>query len=68
VRAPQRPLHLLFLHKASADHLVDGQFDGRRADCFPLPPSLAEVPNELPVVAYVRLELWNTVGNLRRGG
>ena len=50
---PQRPLHLLLLDEAPADDLIDHRFYERRADGFPLPPTLAEVGNELAVVADV---------------
>ena len=61
---PQSPLHLLLLDEASADHLIDGRFYERGADGFALPSALAEVGNELAVVADVGLEFSNTIGNL----
>ena len=66
--SPERPLHLLFLHEPPSHDLVDCRFDERRADPFTLSPSLAEVWNELAVVAYVGLELGQPVCNLCRRG
>ena len=61
---PQRPLHLLLLDEASADHLIDRRFYERGADGFALPPALAEVGNELAVVADIGFEFSDTIGNL----
>jgi hypothetical protein len=43
----------LFLYEPSADHLIDRRFHEGRADRFALSSALAEVRNELAVVAYV---------------
>src|ERR1035437_3262471 len=66
--ASQGPAHLLLLHEPAADHLVDGRFDERRADRFPLPSSFAEVRDESAVVADVSLKLGYARGNLLRRG
>ena len=60
--ATQRPLHRLPLDEASADHLIDGRFDEGGADRFSVPIALAEVRNELPVVANVDLKLRKAAG------
>jgi hypothetical protein len=49
----QRSLHLLFLDESSADHLVDRRLHECRANRFPLPSTLAEVRDELAVIADV---------------
>ena len=46
-------------------YLVDGRFNERCADRFPLPTPLAKIRNVLAVVADVDLELPQSVGNLR---
>src|SRR5260221_13974064 len=62
----QRPLHLLLLDESFADHLVDRRLHERRADRFPLPSTLAEVRDELAVIADVCLKLTEAVGDLLR--
>jgi hypothetical protein len=52
----QRPLHLLLLDESYADHLVDRRLHECRANRFPLPSTLAEVRDELAVVADVCFE------------
>ena len=52
-----RPLHLLFLYKTLTDHLVDRRFHEGRADGVALPIPLAEVRNELAVVAFTYPEV-----------
>ena len=59
--APQRPLHLLFLDEPSTHYLVDRRLHECRADRFPLPSPLAEVRNELTIIADVCLKLAETV-------
>ena len=49
----QRPLHLLFFDESSADHLIDRRLHECRANRFPLPSTLAEVRDELAVIADV---------------
>jgi hypothetical protein len=49
-------LHLLFLHEASAQYLIDRRLHECRTDRFTLSVPLAEVRDELPVVADVDLE------------
>jgi|CXWL01.1.fsa_nt_gi hypothetical protein len=43
MRPASRPVHLLFLHKPPADHVVDRRFDERRANRFSLPIALTIV-------------------------
>jgi hypothetical protein len=62
----QRPLHLLFFDESSADYLVPGRFDECRADRFPLPLTLAEVRDELAVIADVGSKLIKAVDELLR--
>src|ERR1700686_5764147 len=63
----QRPLHLLLLDESSADYLVDRRLHECRADRFPLTPMLAEVRDELAVIADVCFKLTEAVGNLLCG-
>src|ERR1700693_484125 len=53
----QRPLHLLLLDESSADYLVDRRLHECRADRFPLTSTLAEVRDELAVIADVCFKL-----------
>src|ERR1017187_1780222 len=64
--ASQGPADLLPLHEPAADNLIDGRFDERRADRFPLPSSFAKVRDEFAIVAYIGLKLGNARGNLFR--
>src|SRR6478672_7860322 len=56
MRATLRPVHLLLLHEASAHDLIDRRFDKCRADPFAVSVPLAEIWDELLVVANVGLE------------
>src|SRR4051812_802081 len=58
----QRPLHRLPLDEAPADNLIDGRFDEGGADGFSGTVALAEVGNELAVVANVDLKLRQAAG------
>ena len=60
----QGPLHLLLLDEPPADDLVDCRFDKRGTDPFSLPPSIAEVRDELAVVPDVSLEVSHAVRDL----
>ena len=51
--ASQGPAHPLLFHEPAADDLVDGRFDERRADRFPLPSSFAKVRDEFADVADI---------------
>ena len=62
----QRPLHLLFLDESSADHLVDRRLHECRANRFPLPSTLAEVRDELAVIADVCSKVIEAVDDLLR--
>ena len=62
----QRPLHLLLLYESSADYLVDRRLHECRADRFPLTSTLAEVRDELAVIADVCFKLTEVVGDLLR--
>src|SRR5260370_26169145 len=62
----QRPLHLLLLDESFADHLVDRRLHEGRADGFPLPSTLAEVRDELAIIADVSFKLTEAVGDLLR--
>ncbi len=64
----ERPLHLLLLDEPSTDHLIDRRFHERGADGFALSSTLAEVRNELAVVANVSLKFRDTRSDLFRGG
>jgi hypothetical protein len=59
--SPQRPLHLLLFREPPADNLVNRRFDERIAYPFSLPPSIAEVRDELAVVLDVNLEVCHSV-------
>jgi hypothetical protein len=59
-------LYLLLLDETPARNLVDRRFGERRAGPFALPPSLAEVWNELAIVLDLDLELGQPICNLRR--
>src|ERR1700756_5088285 len=58
----QCPLHLLLLDELSADHLVDRRLHECRANRFPLPSTLAEVRDELAVIADVCSKVIEAVG------
>jgi len=60
------PLHLLLLHHALADHLVDRGFNEGRADHLVVPVAFAEVRDELHIVADVGLKFAYTLGHLLR--
>jgi hypothetical protein len=53
MRPAQRPLHLLFFHESFTDHLIDRRLHEGRANRFHLPSMLAEVRDELAVIADV---------------
>jgi hypothetical protein len=57
VRTAKGPLHLLLFDEPPADHLVNCRFDEGGADRFSLTVPLAEVRDELLVVANIRIEL-----------
>lgn len=57
MRTAKGPLHLLLFHEPLADHLINCRFDEGGADRFSLPVPLAEVRDELLVVANIRIEL-----------
>jgi hypothetical protein len=46
MRTAQRPCHLLLLHEASADHLINRRLYESRGDRFALSSALAEVRND----------------------
>jgi len=48
-----RPLHLLFLHKPFAHHLVNRGFDKGCTDGVALPVPLPEVWNKAAIVANI---------------
>src|ERR1700719_251908 len=60
------PLHLLLLHHALADHLVDRGFNEGRADHLVVSVAFAEVRGELLIVADVGLKFAYTLGYLLR--
>src|SRR5271156_705447 len=60
----QRPLHLLFLDESFANHLVDSRLHEGRADRLPLMSPLAEVRNELAIIADVCSKLIEAVDYL----
>src|SRR5271167_2650084 len=62
----QRPLHLLLLDESFADHLVDRRLHEGRADRLPLMSTLAEVRDELAVIADVCFKLTEAVSDLLR--
>ena len=62
----QRPMHLLLPDESFADHLVDRRIHEGRADGFPLPSTLAEVRDELAVIADVCFKLTEAVSDLLR--
>src|SRR5260370_15046059 len=62
----QRPLHLLLLDESFADHLVDSRLHEGRADRLPLMSTLAEVRDELAVIADVCFKLTEAVSDLLR--
>src|SRR5260370_961159 len=62
----QRPLHLLFFDESSADHLIDLRLHECRANGFPLPSTLAEVRDELAVIADVCSKVIASVDDLLR--
>src|SRR5271165_6500101 len=62
----QCPLHLLLLDESSADHLVDRRLHECRANRFPLPSTLAEVRDELAVIADVCSKVIEAVDDLLR--
>ena len=66
MRPAQRPLHLLFFDESSADHLIDRRLQECSANRFPLPSTLAEVRDELAVIADVCFKLTEAVGDLLR--
>src|SRR5271169_2963500 len=62
----QRPLHLLFFDESSADHLIDRRLHECRANPFPLPSTLAEVRDELAVIADVCSKVIEAIDDLLR--
>ena len=62
----QCPLHLLLLDESSADHLVDRRLHECGANRFPLPSTLAEVRDELAVIADVCSKVIEAVDDLLR--
>jgi hypothetical protein len=67
MRAFRRPLHLLLLHHALADHLVDRGLHEARADPFAIAIALAVVDDEARVVRDVGGELADIREHARRG-
>jgi hypothetical protein len=55
VGAALRPLHLLFLTEALADHLIHRRFDKAGADAFALTIALAIIGNERN---GIQLSMW----------
>src|ERR1700693_4207710 len=62
----QRPLHLLFFDESPSDHLIDRRLHKCRANRFPLSSTLAEVRNELTVIADVCSKVIEAVDDLLR--
>jgi hypothetical protein len=59
-------MHLLLFHYALADHLVHRRFNEVRVDRLAVSVALAEVRDELLIVADVGLEFAYTLGHLLR--